>query len=406
MKKLLGILLLYFLCCNVGFASEAGGLKKSGIDQKCFDLYTKEEIFKKKFLLKAKNRALGGVLVTYVGCNKYYDDWSYDYSTYPDIDIAHELAYDGCVTNEMKKYKLTGCHLFSIDDVIVWGKDAAFIKKLEKRLTKKLKLRPALPWVYNIASQAADLWVKLDESTKYIFSSTSPSTLKKLIFKKKKNIPNIQKGEKYTQIIAGKGKKLFRSFNFVAEYEDDIKVEFFIEYEKDKEDFEKAKKDAEYFSNMYGQMPHFLKIYNKKIYVHEARGRDDGTWWASGSLSKREFHINRSTCGYRLSKNKFSRCAVIMIHELAHVIHKNTSVISPSKWLKAKKLDKKKYCSKYAKKNNFEDFAESIVCWFVARYKSNKITKGEVAKINQFIPNRLKLFDEMNFNMYPYKISK
>ena len=401
MKKLLGILLLYFLCCNVGFASEAGGLKKSGIDQKCFDLYTKEEIFKKKFLLKAKNRALGGVLVTYVGCNKYYDDWSYDYSTYPDIDIAHELAYDGCVTNEMKKYKLTGCHLFSIDDVIVWGKDAAFIKKLEKRLTKKLKLRPALPWVYNIASQAADLRVKLDESTKYIFSSTSPSTLKKLIFKKKKNIPNIQKGEKYSQIIAGKGKKLFRSFNFVAEYEDDIKVEFFIEYEKDKEDFEKAKKDAEYFSNMYGQMPHFLKRYNKKIYVHEARGKDDGTWWVDGDLSKREFHINRSTCGHRLSKINYSKCAVIMVHELAHVIHKDTGIISPSKWLKAKKLDNKKYCSKYAKKNNFEDFAESLVCWVFVNHKKNMIKPVNRIKIYKFIPNRLKFFDEMNFNIYP-----
>ena len=405
MKKLLGILLLYFLCCNVGFASEAGGLKKSGIDQKCFDLYTKEEIFKKKFLLKAKNRALGGVLVTYVGCNKYYDDWSYDYSTYPDIDIAHELAYDGCVTNEMKKYKLTGCHLFSIDDVIVWGKDAAFIKKLEKRLTKKLKLRPALPWVYNIASQAADLRVKLDESTKYIFSSTSPSTLKKLIFKKKKNIPNIQKGEKYSQIIAGKGKKLFRSFNFVAEYEDDIKVEFFIEYEKDKEDFEKAKKDAEYFSNMYGQMPHFLKRYNKKIYVHEARGKDDGTWWVDGDLSKREFHINRSTCGHRLSKINYSKCAVIMVHELAHVIHKDTGIISPSKWLKAKKLDNKKYCSKYAKKNNFEDFAESLVCWVFVNHKKNMIKPVNRIKIYKFIPNRLKFFDEMNFNIYPLQNS-
>ncbi len=34
-------------------------------------------------------------------------------------------------------------------------------------------------------------------------------------------------------------------------------------------------------------------------------------------------------------------CAIIMIHELANVIHDNTSVISPSKWLKVRKLDKK-----------------------------------------------------------------
>ena len=406
MKELLGIVVLVLLCCNVGFASEAGGERETGSDQKCFDLFERKKIFEERLLPNIKKKGLGGVLVAYVGCNKYYDNWSWDWSTLPDIETAHEVAYYGC-KKQMKKYKLTGCHLFSIGDVIVWGKNPAFVAILEKdayakqiiridkNINKMVVTDNYVPWVYRITTDYRNF-------NGTFLTSESPSTLKKLIFKKKKNIPNIQKGEKYTQIIAGKGKKLFRSFNFVAEYEDDIKVEFFIEYEKDKEDFEKAKKDAEYFSNMYGQMPHFLKIYNKKIYVHEARGRDDGTWWASGSLSKREFHINRSTCGYRLSKNKFSKCAVIMIHELAHVIHKNTSVISPSKWLKAKKLDKKKYCSKYAKKNNFEDFAESIVCWIFVRHKPHTIKLSDNRKILTNIPNRIKFFDEKNFNVYPF----
>jgi hypothetical protein len=68
-----------------------------------------------------------------VGCNEYYDDWSGEYSTLQDIDAAHETAYYNC-KNEMRKYKLTGCHLFSIGDVIVWGKNAAFVKKVEKKL--------------------------------------------------------------------------------------------------------------------------------------------------------------------------------------------------------------------------------------------------------------------------------
>ena len=90
-----------------------------------------------------------------------------------------------------------------------------------------------------------------------------------------------------------------------------------------------------------------------------------------------------------------------MVHELAHVINQLTGVIKPSKWMKARKLDKKKYCSKYAKTNAKEDFAESMVCWIVVRHKSDKISKSDLAKFNEFIPNRLKLFDEMNFNMYP-----
>ena len=36
----------------------------------------------------------------------------------------------------------------------------------------------------------------------------------------------------------------------------------------------------------------------------------------------------------------------------------------------------------------------------------SEIKKSNIAKMNEFIPNRLKFFDEMNFNMYPYKISK
>ena len=36
-----------------------------------------------------------------------------------------------------------------------------------------------------------------------------------------------------------------------------------------------------------------------------------------------------------------------------------------------------------------------------SRHKSNRITQFDVKKINYFIPNRLKFFDEMNLNMYP-----
>ena len=59
-----------------------------------------------------------------------------------DVDKAHEGAYKACVTGDMVKYKITGCHLFSIDDVIVWGKDAAFIAKIEEEA--KVRLAGAL----------------------------------------------------------------------------------------------------------------------------------------------------------------------------------------------------------------------------------------------------------------------
>ena len=124
-KKLLGIVVLGLLWCNVGIAAE----RVPGTDEKCFYVFERENIFERKFLPKVNKDK--GVFVTYVGCNKYYDDWSWDYSLNSDIDAAHLKAYGLCAGNQLPKYNLTGCHLFSINDVIVWGKDAAFVAKVE-----------------------------------------------------------------------------------------------------------------------------------------------------------------------------------------------------------------------------------------------------------------------------------
>jgi len=52
----------------------------------------------------------------------------------------------------------------------------------------------------------------------------------------------------------------------------------------------------------------------------------------------------------------------------------------------------------------FRDLGSGFVvvqCWIGARHKLDKITQFDIKQINHFIPNRLKFFDEMNFNMYP-----
>ena len=328
------------------------------------------------------------------------------------------------------------------------------------------------------------------------FLKKDPTTFKKLIFKGEKIINNVSKVEKYNDSSFEKT-KTFKSFKFLAEYEDNITVELFIEHNianagdnkicdwvvndaypdilkefpKDKKYFyvvkgddgrceyghgqdkksgfsdcekirkaegingkcklfaigkkiilekkdkklkkaeketEKAKKEAEktalYYSHMFGQLPHFLKIYTKKLYIHKDIGKDDGTWWTIHGLP--EIHINESNCDSqrkREFKIYYSHCTKFMIHESAHIFEQNTKLISRSKWNKAKKLDKNLYCSKYSKFDFHEDFAESVLCWMGVRYLSNKMKKSNVKKIKQYIPNRLKFLDEMNFNMYPYK---
>ena len=234
----------------------------------------------------------------------------------------------------------------------------------------------------------------------------SPTTFKKLTFNEEKNIGNITK--RTVRNSDWSKRKTFRSFSFTAEFEDNYTAKIFVEYEKGNKNFDKAEKEALFFSHMLGQMPYFLREHNDKIYVHNDNSYDDGIglWWAQHN--KRSFHINAPRKNLKPSGRQrcrevklYSGCAVVMVHELAHVIQDLTGIISPSKWSKARKSDEKKYVSEYAKTNSREDFAESLTAWVVVRYKSDKISESDLKKFNEYIPNRLKMFDEMNFNMNP-----
>jgi hypothetical protein len=329
--------------------------------------------------------------------NEYLDiiNWSGTKITYayPESGTGFIIDYGSKVFYEIYPKPKNGVTKRSECTIVNDKEDKA---EKEKKIVKKKVVKEK-----KIAKTSKRNYVyKYALANEYAFSTQDPTTFKKLTFKEKKNINGVSKVERYSHINKNK-KKTFRSFSFKAEYEDNITVEFFIEYRKNREDFKKAEIKALYFAKMYGRIPHFLKTHNKKIFVHEARGKDDSTWWVM--YNKREFHITESLC-QNMSKN--SLCTEVMIHELAHVIQQLTGVISPSKWSKARKLDNKKYCAKYGKKNSYEDFAESILCWIGVRYKSGEIRKRKIAEINEFIPNRLKFFDEMNFNMYPYEISK
>jgi hypothetical protein len=48
-----------------------------------------------------------------------------------------------------------------------------------------------------------------------------------------------------------------------------------------------------------------------------------------------------------------------------------------------------------------EDIAESFLTWIVVRHRSDRVSKSHVKKILKAIPNRIKYFDEQEFDMYP-----
>ena len=147
MKKLLGILVLCLLWCNAGNAGNAGPaeINEPGQDKKCAKKSIKK-IFKKEVLKLVRE---GRVVVFYFSCDPIskYDEWAYNHTYWdysPDLDLqdVHDTSYGECMKNA-DIYTKQDCFLYSIDDVIVWGKDAAFVRKLEKEVYKKIASKVA-----------------------------------------------------------------------------------------------------------------------------------------------------------------------------------------------------------------------------------------------------------------------
>tara|TARA_B100000795_G_scaffold39701_1_gene26123 strand:- start:73 stop:1287 length:1215 start_codon:yes stop_codon:yes gene_type:complete len=228
------------------------------------------------------------------------------------------------------------------------------------------------------------------------FNLKDPTTFKNIMFKEKKTFKKRHK--KYSGDVL----KTFRSFKFLAEFEDNITLEIFIEYNKSKENFEESEEIALFYSKIFGRIPHFLKNHVKKIYIFNS----GGNWWVNKDAPN-SINISKSNCTNKsnIIKGSYTLCNENMIHEAMHLFDFNRKLFSESKWLEATELDKDSYCSKYGLIQITEDFADSVLCWIGVRYKSNKIMKEDVVKINKYIPNRLKFFDDLNLNMYPYKIS-
>ncbi|MDC1139846.1 hypothetical protein OAT04_03175 [Candidatus Pelagibacter sp.] len=401
MKWFLGVLVLGLLWCNVGITSEAGGIREPGTDPKCSELFEKEKIFEKEFLPIINNK---GILVTYVGCNKDYDNWGWwNSTTIPfggmvteklGLDTAHAKAYRGCVGNQLEKYKLTGCHLFSIDDVIVWGKDDAFVKKIEKdaffaNFVARLQLGKGatfanyvtkLPYLFPNA-----LFTKGEGD---IIIEKDPTTFQNIVFVKKKTIKGWDRRGASGGYSAAR-EITFKVFVFKATFlkgRRDITIRVNAEFETEN----KAKEQAIKYAKIIGQLPNFLRTKNlKTLTIHKGNEK-----WGGG-------HNDILIYTDMYQWGEFTE--EVAIHEAAHTTLDPQwhGSIKRSKWNKAMKADNKfvsPYAKKYPKK---EDIAETINWWIAVRCKSDRISKLTYEKIILGIPNRLKYLDEQNYDTYP-----
>ena len=131
MKKFLGFIFLCLLWSNVGVAAEE--LNKNCI-KKGTTIFNKEvkQLVNKNF-----------VTVMYFGC-KSMSSWYANtrQSIEKDLDTSHEIPYKECLKGASER-KIENCHLFSINDTIVYGKDAAFVAEVEKEAKAKLTTKVA-----------------------------------------------------------------------------------------------------------------------------------------------------------------------------------------------------------------------------------------------------------------------
>ena len=92
-----------------------------------------------------------------------------------------------------------------------------------------------------------------------------------------------------------------------------------------------------------------------------------------------------------------------MVHEAGHAAldWNGLGLVNHAEW-GAMQLADKKFISEYAQQYpDQEDVAETILWWIAVRCKPDKISKKNYKKVLEAIPNRLKYFDEQNYDTYP-----
>ena len=294
------------------------------------------------------------------------------------------------------------CKPYDIDTEIVWNKPERY-----KEVTKYTK--PSEEVQKLLDERDVGMW-QLDG----IINSKDPSTLQKVIYigEEKRNIleARVDREDKSRRFYIK-----VRSYVFDAYYENGKIFEILIYFKNEKNKSKgKAESLAEKYAFMIGQMPNVLlqRLDAAHIYA-DVPGISNAAAWT------RVINIHpEGEGGYAFG----TAIEELFIHELVHAsldkpIHggvykrvnkkryENETIKSKKlnwgDWRKAVKKDKKKYITEYAKTTIHEDLAESFTAWLALRYKNDRISVSQKQAIENKIPNRIKFFDEEQFDMHP-----
>ena len=177
---------------------------------------------------------------------------------------------------------------------------------------------------------------------------------------------------------------------FIAYYNDALTIEIQVNPEFGSK--ENAKNQADKYAPIIGQLTTELRKDVQTVWIHR------GLKPFGGGNNNLLIHTDWSAKHYEQQ----GILEETFIHEASHT-SLDSAHASSAGWIKAQTQDCK-FISSYAEENPIrEDISETYLPYFAIRYRPDRIRKSLKDSIENAIPNRIKYFDNQNFNMHPIK---
>jgi hypothetical protein len=335
-------------------------------------------------------------------------DW---WETNRALEDVMQDSFNDCEEGRKKKNIDGECRPYDINRKIVWGKPELYAELTGSKFKPSEEIQKSMD-EGDYDSVDVGMW-QLDG----IINSTDPSTLQKVIYigKEKRNFIEARTDrEDKSRLFEFKA----TPYVYDAYYENGKIFEILIYFENEKNKSKgKDESLAEKYAFMIGQMPNVLLQRLDAAHIYA-----DVLGISNASAKERIINIHPEGEGGYVFETAIEE---LFIHELVHASldksihgvyqamnkkrHKNSTIKSKKlnwgDWRQAVKKDKKKYITKYAKTSIHEDLAESFTAWLALRYKNDRISDIQKVVIEKKIPNRIKYFDEQEFDMYPLVLS-